>query len=73
MPKRESHIGEDGYPTHPRDITPLAWFYEQPDGLCVCQQKAKGVDAAVVTIPWSKIERGADHHRKVKPARKAKR
>lgn len=44
-----------GYPTRPRRLGTLAWFYEGQDGITICQQPRPNVDAVSTTIPWKKI------------------
>lgn len=68
-PKTEE-LDDAGYPTHPRDLTKTAWFYEQSDGLQIVQEckSAKGVHLGTVqtTVPWSAVEAAVDRHRKTK-------
>jgi hypothetical protein len=63
MPEAVDH---KGYPVSPRDLTKTAWFYEQAEGLVVCQQPAEGVDAVTVTIPWRRLEGALNRHHHTK-------
>lgn len=58
-----------GYPVKPRQLTPLAWFYEGKKGLTVLQQPAEGVNALSVDIPWCKLIAAIDRHFKAKRKR----
>lgn len=54
--------------THPRNLSQLAWYYEQKEGLVVCQQSEKGKDATIVTIPWRRVESALKRHHRAKNA-----
>lgn len=57
---------QQGYPLSPRQLTKLAWFYEEPRGICVVQQPNVATNGLMVTIPWAKLERAVANHRKLK-------
>lgn len=59
MSKRRT-FDTTGYPCEPTDIKNDGWFYVRKEGLVV----AKGVWQSVV--PWRKILRAVDDHKKAK-------
>lgn len=66
-------IDHQGYPTKPRQIDELSWFYEQRAGLVLVNEPIAGARTTTITIPWRKIEAAVDRRRalKRKPRRSA--
>ncbi len=66
MPRTPDFKGPNGYPCNPRTLNKLAWFYEQPKGVHMVQYAERGGQGSVVIIPWRRLEKAVDNHRKLK-------
>ncbi len=63
MSEQRDHLG---YPTTPRKIDGLTWFYEQKRGLYVLNEPIEGARCTTIIIPWRKLCAAVDRHRAVK-------
>jgi len=59
-----------GYPVRPRHIDDNTWFYEQPEGLCICNHPAEGCRTQMFTIPWRKVEAAARRRQRLRAVKR---
>lgn len=60
------------YPTKPRFLGKLAWFYEQRMGIDVLIQPNQNTNPVQARLSWSKLEAAVDRHRAIKKSKAKK-
>jgi len=54
-----------GYPREPHHMTDDVWYYVQKRGVIVCH-RIRGEPGELTIIPWRKVARALDDHKKSK-------
>ncbi len=55
-----------GYPTKPRKLDELSWFYLEPRGLTIVNEPIEGARNTQIHISWRRIIAAVDCHFKAK-------